>query len=149
MAMTTTNTLVLSLLLLPLVGCGKNQGKGEAPAAAPAHVKGTPQTDKVIDSIKSVGLRPEGFAPLEPVPFGASYCEQGQVQGVDTLVCEYKDSATLDQGRKLLTGVWDREGVRTGVTAFSKNTLLAVVDRGSSDPNGKTINQILKAFKKL
>jgi hypothetical protein len=134
--------------MTPLLGCGKDKGQGGG-AAAPAHVAGTPHTDKVIDSIKSAGLKPEGFAPLEPVPFGAAYCEQGRVQGIDALVCEYKDDGALDRGRKQLTDQWGREGVRTGVTTHTKRTLMAVVDRGQYDPNGKTINQILEAFKKL
>ena len=39
--------------------------------------------------------------------------------------------------------------MQTGVTAHKQQTLLALVDRGHHDPNGKTINQIVSAFKKL
>jgi hypothetical protein len=138
-----------------LSGCGK-KSSGGAPAGGPAgsqppasHVSGTPHTDDVVDAWRSAGLRPEGFAPLQPVPYGAAFCEEGRVQGVDTLVCEYADDGTLGRGQQLLKDEWGREGVHTGVTLTSKRTMVAIVDRGRHDPNGKTINQLVKAFRKL
>jgi hypothetical protein len=135
-------------------GCSKDKGRGTgggapaAPAAA-AHVSGTPHTDAVIDAWKGAGLKPEGFAPVQPVPYGAAYCEEGRVQGVDALICEYADDGTLDRGQQLLKDEWGREGVHTGVALRTKRTLLAVVDRGRHDPNGKTINEIAKTFRGL
>jgi hypothetical protein len=136
------------------LACSK---RGEAPPgtsaaggeAAPAHVAGTPHTGDVIDAIKSAQLRPEGFAQLQPIPFGASYCEQGRVEGIDTLVCEFPDIASLTQGKGLVQEQWGREGVQTGVATSAKQTLLGVADRGHHDPNGKTISRILAAFKTL
>jgi hypothetical protein len=49
------------------------------------------QTDAVLDAWKSAGLKPEHFAPVQPPPYAASYCEGGDVAGIDTLVCEYGD----------------------------------------------------------
>jgi hypothetical protein len=121
-----------------------------AGAAAPAaHVQGTPQTDQVLDAFKDAGLHADGFAVLQPVPYGASFCQGGRVESVDTLICEYGDDGALDRGKQLLRDEWNREGVQTGVTTAAKRTLLAVADRGHHDPNGKTINKILAAFKKL
>jgi len=145
--------LSLAVAAAAVAGCSKKAAApapGAAPGAAPAaHVSGTPQTGDVIDAMKSAGLPPEGFAALEPVPFGASYCEQGRVQGVDTLICEYADDGSLSRGKQLVHDEWGRENVQTGVTTATKHTLLAVADRGHHDPNGKTISQILKVFKKL
>jgi hypothetical protein len=143
------------LLVIALAGaaCSKGKGGGAAPGGGsgpPAsHVSGTPHTDDVIDAWKSAGLKPEGFALLQPMPYGASYCEEGRVQGVDTLICEFADDGTIDRGQKLLRDEWGREGVHTGVTLRTKRTLLAVVDRGRHDPNGKTISQLVQAFRKL
>lgn len=153
------------LLVLALgagaLGCSKNKGAAAAAAAAPdggaapataaspTHVTGTPQTDQVVDSLKSAGLPVEAFAALQPVPYGASTCQQGKVQGIDTLICEYADPGSLDRGKKLLHDDWDQEGVQTGVATSSGQTLLAIADRGHHDPNGKVISQIIKAFKKL
>jgi hypothetical protein len=94
-------------------------------------------------------LHADGFAPLQPVPFGAGYCEQGRIDGIDTLVCEFADDGALDQGKRLMQDQWEREGVQTGVAAATKRTLLGVADRGHHDPNGKTISRILTAFKKI
>jgi len=132
--------------------CSKTGGgSAGAPGAAPAatHVAGTPHTDEVLDTIKSASLRAEGFAPPQPVPFGAGYCEQGRIEGIDTLICEFADDAALAQGRRLVQEEWGREGVQTGVAIPAKHTLLGVADRGHHDPNGKTISRILTAFQSL
>jgi hypothetical protein len=151
--------LLLAVTAMTAVGCSKHPGGGGAPASpapgapAPAHpaghLSGTPPTDKIVNTFKGAGLNPEGFAPLDPVPFGAGYCEQGRIEGVDTLICEFADDGSLDRGKRLLHDEWGREGVHTGVTTVAKHTLLAIADRGHHDPNGKTIHQILTAFKKI
>ena len=142
--------IVVVAVALAAAGCGKSKGSG-APGAppAPSHVSGTPHTGDVVDAWKSAGLNPEGFAMVQPIPFGAAYCEEGRVQGVDALVCEYSDDGTLDRGQKLVKDEWNREGVHTGVALRTKRTLMAVVDRGRHDPNGKTISQLVAAFRKL
>ena len=134
-----------------LGGCGKSKTEGAgAPGAAPAsHVSGTPHTDDVVDAWKSAGLKPEGFAVVQPIPYGASYCEEGRVQGVDTLLCEFAQDAGLDQGMRLLKEEWGRQGVHTGVTVRAKRTMMAAVDRGLHDPNGKIIHELVQAFRKL
>jgi hypothetical protein len=128
-------------------GCGKSKDKGGA--AHSSHVSGTPHTDAVVDAWKSAGLTPEGFALIEPPPYGASYCEQGRIQGVDALLCEYGDDASLERGQKQIRDEWARAGVKTGVALRTKHTLMAVVDRERRDPNGKIINQMVSAFRKL
>jgi hypothetical protein len=135
--------------------CGKKDGAaaaGGAPPAGPAqaqHVDGTPHTDAAIRAWQGAGLNPEGFAAIAPVPFGAAYCEQGRVQMIDALVCEYRDQNTLNQGKTALLEQWGREGVNTGVAFHTKLTLLGVLDRGRRDPNGKVVSQVVDAFRKL
>jgi hypothetical protein len=141
-----------------LVGCGK--GKSGAPAApappvappgtpAPQHVSGTPHPDRVVDALRSAGLVPEGFMTLVPVPYGASYCEEGRVDTIDTVVCEYRDTSTLAQGKNVLLEQWGREGGHTGVAFETKLTLLGMYDRARHDPNGKTISKVVETFRKL
>jgi hypothetical protein len=103
----------------------------------------------VVDTLTDAGLHAEGFAAVQPIPFGAGYCEQGRVEGIDTLVCEFADDAGVDQGKKLMQDQWEREGVQTGVASTAKHTLIGVVDRGHHDPNGKTISRMVAAFKKI
>ncbi len=59
---------------------------------------------------RTAGLAPEGFAALQPVPYGASYCEEGRVQSIDTLVCEYRDQDSLAKGQAGLMEQWDAKG---------------------------------------
>src|SRR5262249_58184723 len=88
--------------------CGKKQSGAAAGGAqtaavpgAPAgaqHVDGTPHADAAIRAWQGAGLSPEGFAAITPVPYGASYCEQGHVQTIDALVCEYTGPDPLSPG---------------------------------------------------
>ena len=59
---------------------GSRLGALGAKPGAGQHVDGTPHTDAVVGAWRSAGLAPEGFAPLQPVPYGASYCEEGRVR---------------------------------------------------------------------
>lgn len=136
--------LVVVAAALAPIACGKAKtGNGAA------HVSGTPQTDAVVDAWKGAGLKPERFAAVQPPPYAASYCERGDVSGVETLVCEYADDGALDRGQQELKSEWTRAGVHTGVAVRTKRTLLSVVDRERHDPNGKTINQLIQTFRKL
>jgi hypothetical protein len=132
--------------------CRKQEG-GAAPSgsgpAAPQHVDGTPHTDAAIKAWQGAGLNPEGFAQVTPAPYGAAYCEQGRVQAIDALVCEYRDQDALSRGKTQLLEQWGREGVNTGVAFQTKLTLLGVLDRGRRDPNGKVVSQVVDAFRKL
>ncbi len=140
--------------MLGLFGCHKSGAPGTSPSApgAPppaAHVDGTPHTDAVQGAWRNAGLAPEGFAPLQPVPYGASYCEEGRVQGLDTVVCEYRDQDTLTKGKSSLLEQWGREGSHTGVAINQKLTVVGVVDRARHDPNGKVIHQVIDTFRKI
>lgn len=145
--------------LVATAGCSKKEGGAAAPgSAAPAsspapapvqHVDGTPHADAAIKAWQGAGLSPEGFAPVTPAPFGAVTCEQGRVQAIDALVCEYRDQDSLNRGKTQLLEEWGREGVNTGVAFQTKLTLLGVLDRGRRDPNGKVVSQVVDAFRKL
>ena len=135
----------------PGEGGGANPGAAPAPGAPPAaqHVDGTPHTDAAIKAWQGAGLTPEPFAPVTPVPFGAVYCEQGRVQAIDTVVCEYRDQETLGRGKTEMLEQWGREGANTAVTFQTKLTLLGAIDRARRDPNGKVISQLVETFRKL
>ena len=139
-------------------GCKKRLPTGAAapsrrapapPPAAAQHVDGTPHTDAAVKAWQGAGLTPEGFAPLTPVPFGAAYCEQGRVQAIDTVVCEYRDQEALTRGKAELLEQWGREGANTAVAFQTKLTLLGAMDRARRDPNGKVISQLVDTFRKL
>ena len=143
---------------LSMSGCKKQAADGGGGAVAPGatpppaaaqHVDGTPHTDAAVKAWQGAGLTPEGFAPLTPVPFGAAYCEQGRVQAIDTVVCEYRDQEALTRGKAELLEQWGREGANTAVAFQTKLTLLGAIDRARRDPNGKVISQLVDTFRKL
>jgi hypothetical protein len=136
---------VLVTFALAATGCGKGKGGG----GAAAHVEGTPHTDAVLDAWTGAGLAPQGFAAVKPAPYAATYCERGTVKGVETLICEYADEGAIARGQQELKDEWARVGVQTAVAVRTKRTLLAAIDRERHDPNGKTINQLIQAFRKL
>ena len=145
------SVVVVALAIFP-AACRKHDGgtaAGGANAAPTQHVDGTPHTDAAIKAWQGAGLSPEGFAPIAPVPFGAVTCEQGRVQTVDALVCEYRDQDALNRGKTQLLEQWGREGINTAVAFQTKLTLLGVLDRGRRDPNGKVVSQVVAAFRKL
>jgi hypothetical protein len=148
-----TRSLALALVAAAAIvaGCGKKKDGAGSPAAAPTvqHVDGTPRPDQVVSAWKGAGLSPEGFQPVTPAPFGAAYCEQGRVQAIDAVVCEYQNQEGLARGKSALVQQWDAEGAHTGVALQTKLTLLGVIDRGRQDPNGKTINKVIETFRKL
>lgn len=138
--------LVTTLALLAAPACKKSSGPSAAPAA---HVAGTPHTDEVVAAWRNAGLATEGFAPLQPPPNGASFCEHGVVSGVDTVVCEYPSDDAMTKGMAQVKEGWERVDAHTGVVLQSKHTTMAVVDRERREPSGKTISQMVKAFRKL
>jgi len=150
MRRSTTFVFCSILIGVALAGaCGKKSAGGAAGAAAPAHVDGTTHTDAVLDAWKSAGLEPQGFAPVTPPPYVATYCERGTVGGVDATLCEYADDASVDRGQQQIRDEWARTGVHTGVVLRGKRTVLSAVDHELRDPNGKTINQLVQTFRKL
>jgi hypothetical protein len=122
---------------------------GAPVAGSASHVDGTPHTDAVENALRDAGLTPEGFAPLVPVPYGAATCDEGRVQGLDTVVCEYRDQTALTKGQATLLEQWGREGGHTGVAYHQKLTMIAVVDRARHDPNGKVIQRVIETFRKI
>ena len=138
------------LLLAAVTACGKNKAAGASASASPAaHVQGTPHTDDVLNAWRSAGLAPEGFARIEPAPNNATFCEHGQVRGVDTLVCEYASEEALTRGTQQVKEGWERVDAHTGVVLRAKRTLMVVVDRERREPSGKTISQMARVFGKL
>jgi predicted phage tail protein len=114
----------------PATGSAGSQGAA-APAASPR--------DAVLDAWKANKLAPSAMAPAT-VAF-AKDCQGGTVAGVDALLCSFPSPAEAksaeDQG---LTWV----GSATGASLARGQVLVMLADRKKADPNGRTINQLLK-----
>jgi hypothetical protein len=123
----------LALLLLLAAGCSKSSKDG-------VHLK------QVNDSFVSAGFKLDSFQPTDPGRFSAQKCVQGQLEGVDSVVCEYGSAEAVTMGRKAGED-WIAQAT-TGAVLTNGSTLLAVADRGRVDPNGKVIHKITQAYSK-
>jgi hypothetical protein len=110
-----------------LVACGKGGGAGPS------------SRDALVDAWKKAGLETSTFSAAQS-PVGKD-CASGTVNKIDVLVCSYptpnEAKAAQDAGLQWV-------GDTTGAAQAKGTFLIAVADRRKADPNGKTINQILK-----
>ena len=126
--------LTILVAALALGGCSKKPTEGGV------------RLEQVSDAFGAAGLKPQRFQPTDAARFSAQKCVGGQVDGVDTILCEYGSPEALALGKKA-----GEQWVGSAVTAAvlgNGRTLLAVADRAHADPNGKTIHKITHAFTK-
>ncbi len=127
------------LVVLALVGCSKDDTSAVGNAAASA-VEGEsgPRAD-LVDAWKKGGLTLSALQPAK-ASFGTD-CKAGTVGAIDVLVCVYPSAKEAKAAEDAaLTWVGDT----TGAAQAHGSMVIAVADRKKSDPNGKTINQLLK-----
>jgi hypothetical protein len=125
-----TRALLFALLAL---GCNKP-------------TEGGVKLKQVNDSLQSAGFKLDSFQPADPGRFSAQKCVQGLLDGVDSVVCEYGSAEAVALGKKAGED-WVGQAA-TGAVLTNGNTLLAVADRGRTDPNGKLIHKITQAYSK-
>ena len=113
---------------LALAACGKG---GDA-------AKGGPR-DAVIEAWKADKLTPSPLAPAT-VPF-AKDCQTTSVESVDVLLCNFASPAEAKAAEE--PGLaW--VGTVTGASQARGAALIVVADRKKADPNGRTINRLMK-----
>ena len=127
--MTMTRTI---LLVLAVAACSK---AGEPDKAAPA---ASPR-DTVIAAWTSAKLVPSKLTAT-PVAF-AKDCQSGTVEGVDVLLCGFATPAEAKAAEEPGL-VWI--GGATGASQAHGAVLIVVADRKKADPNGRTINRLMK-----
>jgi hypothetical protein len=128
-------TLAFALALgLGAVGCSKKPTAGGV------------RLEQVSEAFTAAGLKADNFQPTDAARFHATRCLAGQVDGVDTVVCEYGSADALALGKT--AGEQWAANATTAAVLGNGRTLLAVADRVHSDPNGKTIHKITQAFTK-
>lgn len=121
----------LALVLAAGLGACSKDGEG-----------GSSARDGVIAAWKKAGLTPSAMTADKSGAIGDD-CLTGTVSGVDVALCSFKKA---DEATAAVPKGYTWVGNTTG-SAMAKGTLLlAVADRKSSDPSGRTINSITKAF---
>ncbi len=120
-------------ILLAAVAVGSGCSKAEESGGSP-----------LLQAWAKAGLTVSAFTDDKSKAIGAT-CKSGTVSGVDVVLCSFTNEAEAKAAEaKGLEWV----GAATGTTLTKGKELLAVVDRRKSDPSGRTINAITKAFRK-
>ena len=127
-AVTMRGRVVLALALV-LAGCTKG---GDA-------TKPTGPRDAVIAAWQADKLTPSAMAPAT-VAFGKD-CQSGTVENLDVLVCSFASPADAKAAQDPGLG-WI--GSVTGASQAHGSALIVIADRKKADPNGRTINRLMK-----
>ena len=122
----------LCIAFVLLVACGKDDATNV----------GELSRDKVVGAWKKGGLLPSPMSPAT-VDVGKD-CQSGTVNGVDVLVCQYP---TVDEAKAAEPKGLAWVGSVTGMSQATGKVLVAAADRRKADPDGRTINQIMKLSK--
>lgn len=124
--------MICALAVAASLGCSKKPTAGGV------------RLEQISKAFDAAGLKAEHFESTDPSRFSASRCVAGRLDDIDTVVCEYGSPDALALGKRA-----GEQWVGTATTAAvlgNGRTLLAVADRAHSDPNGKTIHKITRAF---
>jgi len=114
-----------------LASCSKEPTGGPSTAANPR--------EATIAAWKTAGLSPSAFMATQ-VAVGKD-CQSGTVSGVDVVVCTYASDAEAKAAEEAgLAWV----GETTGMAQARGKVLVAAADRKKADPQGKTINSLMK-----
>ena len=97
---------------------------------------------QMMQAWKAAGLEPSPFEKADSKLGGK--CQAGTVNGVDTMLCEFKDASAAKEAEQ--RGL-ELVGDTTGASLSKGRMLLVVADRKNADPNGKHIQQITKTFR--
>ncbi len=101
------------------------------------------QAQSIVAAWQKAGLEPSALEPIDGKPFDDGMCRTGSVGGIDVTLCEYKDA---DAAKKAEAVGLTKIGDATGVARAEGRVMIVLADRRGHDPNGRTINRILKVF---
>jgi hypothetical protein len=101
--------------------------------------------NEAVAKLEAAGLKAEGLADAAGMIAGAQ-CQQGKIDGIDAAICQFPDDASAKAAEQSSLG-WVGEA-HSGTAVASGRALLVLADRGKTDPTGKRIDEITKAFSK-
>lgn len=101
-------------------------------------------SDAIVNAWRKAGLMPTVFTPLEDEALKPGACQQGQVNGLEVVLCRYDGAQAARAAQN--TGL-ERVGEATGVSLAAGPHLLMVADREGKDPTGRDINAIATGFR--
>jgi hypothetical protein len=102
------------------------------------------KADGMIEAWRKAGLTPAVFTALEDESLAPGKCQQGKVDGVSVVLCEYPDAAAARAAYEAGLG---RVGESTGLPMAADALLLIVSDPDQDDPEGRKMNKIATTFR--
>ncbi len=114
---------------------------GGCKKAAPGGV----HLDEVRAAFAEAGWKTDSFQPIDAQQFSAQKCVTGKIEQIEAVLCEYGSAEAVQQGKRGAE-TWVATAV-TGAALDNGRTVLALADRARTDPNGKMIHRITKAYR--
>ncbi|HEU0033222.1 MAG TPA: hypothetical protein VFQ53_21465 [Kofleriaceae bacterium] len=130
---------ILGLAFAALAACG---GKKDDAGGGSNATDSGPRAD-VVESWKKAGVTVTPLAPVT-VAFGKD-CQSTTANNVDVVLCQYGSD---DEAKAAEKSSLDWVGSTTGASWVQGKVVIAAADRKKADPNGRTINQLMKLAKK-
>lgn len=105
---------------------------------------GSNPSESVIEAWRKAGLVPTVFTALDNESLKPGKCQQGKVDGVSVVLCQYADAAAARAAYN--TGL-AHVGESTGLALAADKMLLVVSDPDKADPTGRKIDAISATFR--
>jgi hypothetical protein len=133
--------IALSLALLAVAACGKDKpDNADKAATGSAAAAAGGARDAVLDAWRKAGQLPAPELKPATLAFGKD-CQAGTIGGIDLVLCNY---ATHDEAKAAEEPALAWVGQATGAAHASGAALIVLADHKKADPNGRTMNQLLK-----
>jgi hypothetical protein len=124
--------LVFLISVLALAACSKASDKAADKPATPR--------DAVLAAWKAEKLAPTAALAPATVPL-AKDCQTGTIESLDLLLCNFPTPAEA-KAAETQGNTWI--GQATGSSQARGAALIVLADRKKADPNGRTINKLMK-----
>jgi len=109
-----------------------------------AKAEPTPFQKPVLDGLTKAGLKVGEFEQTAARPYKAKSCVQGEVEGLEVILCSFEGEEPAKEGVKSLEQFIGT--ATTGAVRQRGALALAVADRKKTDLKGEQINKLLQAF---
>jgi len=134
-------------VLVGVPACGKDEGvtasEGTSSGKTEEAKAMSEAQQSVVDAWGKAGLKASAMT-ASATAFGKN-CSAGTIDKIEVVICEYGNA---DEAKKAEKPGLDWVGGTTGAAWASGSLVIAVADRKKSDPQGKTINQLMKSTPK-
>lgn len=109
--------------------------------------KSEPFPKAVLAKLHKKGLKVGEFKAAEAKRYKAKECAEGEIEGLDILLCRFEDEKAAKKAEPRLLRFAAK--ALSGAVRYKEDTAMVVADNKKTDIKGKTINRLLTTFAKL